>query len=67
MGYSLGKEVCQNKCLTIKSLVAELMGTMLLVIFGCGAAMEKNGDGYVTKVGFLHSLIILIIIDILCF
>jgi len=39
MGYSLGKEDLQVKPL-LKSIVAELVGTMLLVIIGCGAAIQ---------------------------
>ena len=49
MGYSIGKEDLKVKPL-LKCLVAEFLGTMLLVIFGCGAAMLQT-DGYVTKVG----------------
>ena len=50
LGYSVGKEDLKLVPL-LKSLVAEFLGTMLLVIFGCGTAMHEAGsDGYVTKV-----------------
>jgi glycerol uptake facilitator-like aquaporin len=39
MGYSLGKEDLKVVPL-LKSIVAELVGTMFLVIIGCGAAMQ---------------------------
>jgi len=39
MGYSLGKEDLQVIPL-LKSIAAELVGTMLLVIIGCGAAIQ---------------------------
>ena len=50
MGYSVGKEDLIVKPL-MKSLLAEFLGTMLLVIFGCGTAMQEAGSsGYATKV-----------------
>ena len=50
MGYSVGKEDLIVKPL-MKSLLAEFLGTMLLVIFGCGTAMQHGGQpGYETKV-----------------
>ena len=43
MGYSLGKDDLKVVPL-LKSLGAELVGTMFLVIIGCGAAMQwKTG------------------------
>ena len=51
MGYSVGTKDLKVIPL-LKCLVAEFLGTMLLVIFGCGTAMQEAGsDGYVTKVG----------------
>ena len=50
MGYSVGKEDLKVIPL-LKSLLAEFLGTMLLVIFGCGTAMQEAGSsGYATKV-----------------
>ena len=49
LGYSVGKEDLKLIPL-LKSLAAELLGTMLLVIFGCGTAMQVNGDGYSIKI-----------------
>jgi glycerol uptake facilitator-like aquaporin len=48
MGNSLGKED-QKVVPLMKSAVAELVGTMFLVIIGCGAAMQwkmetENGN-----------------------
>ena len=48
MGYSLGKEDLKVVSL-MKSVVTELVGTMFLVIIGCGAAMQwkmekENGN-----------------------
>ena len=48
--YSIGKEDLRVVPL-MKSLLAEFLGTMLLVIFGCGTAMQEAGtSGYATKV-----------------
>jgi len=41
MGYSLGKEDLKPIPL-VKSVVAELLGTMFLVVIGCGAALQWN-------------------------
>ena len=49
MGYSLGKEDLQVKPL-LKSMVAELVGTMLLVIIGCGAAIQWKTSFDTTQV-----------------
>ena len=49
MGYSVGTKDLKEDLL--KSLLAEFLGTMLLVIFGCGTAMQEAGSsGYATKV-----------------
>ena len=49
MGYSVGTKDLKEDLL--KSLLAEFLGTMLLVIFGCGTAMQDdNQPGYETKV-----------------
>ena len=61
MGYSVGKNDLQVKPL-LKSLVAEFLGTMLLVIFGCGTAMQVNGDGYGTKVSLAFGLAVMAIV-----
>ena len=47
MGYSLGKEDLKVVPL-LKSVVAELVGTMFLVIIGCGAAMQWKMDKFDT-------------------
>jgi len=60
MGYSVGKEDLKVIPL-LKSLAAELLGTMLLVIFGCGTAMQDNGDGYSTKVSLAFGLAVMAI------
>jgi len=60
MGYSVGKKDLKVIPLT-KSLVAEFLGTMLLVIFGCGTAMQVNGDGYGTKVSLAFGLAVMAI------
>ena len=50
MGYSVGTKDLEVKPL-LRSLLAEFLGTMLLVIFGCGTAMQDGGEpGYATKV-----------------
>jgi len=62
MGYSLGKKDLKPVPL-IKSLVAEFLGTMFLVIIGCGtASMLNNGKApaesgdYTTKVSLAFGL-----------
>ena len=60
MGYSVGKEDLKVIPL-MKSLAAELLGTMLLVIFGCGTAMQVNGNGYETKVSLAFGLAVMAI------
>ena len=60
LGYSVGKEDLKLIPL-LKSLAAELLGTMLLVIFGCGTAMQVNGDGYSTKVSLAFGLAVMAI------
>ena len=50
MGYSVGTKDLKVIPL-MKSLLAESLGTMLLVIIGCGTAMQNGGEaGYATKV-----------------
>ena len=49
MGYSLGKEDLKVVPL-MKSVVAELVGTMFLVIIGCGAAMQWKTSFDTTQV-----------------
>ena len=62
MGYSVGTKDLKVIPL-LKSLLAEFLGTMLLVIFGCGTAMQEAGSsGYVTKVGFPDYIIFIIFI-----
>jgi len=61
MGYSVGTKDLKVIPL-MKSLVAEFLGTMLLVIFGCGTAMQHAGsDGYVTKVSLAFGLAVMAI------
>ena len=49
MGYSLGREDLKVVPL-LKSLGAELVGTMFLVIIGCGAAMQWKTEFDTTQV-----------------
>ena len=49
MGFSLGKKDLQVVPL-MKSVVAELFGTMLLVIIGCGAAIQWKTSFDTTQV-----------------
>ena len=51
MGYALGKEDLKVVPL-LKSLVAELLGTMFLVIIGCGTAMTSPDRAAVSLVVF---------------
>jgi len=71
MGYSVGKEDLKVIPL-LKSLAAELLGTMLLVIFGCGTAMQLGKNdlgqndletdfGYTTKVSLAFGLAVMAI------
>ena len=66
MGYSVGKEDLKVIPL-LKSLAAELLGTMLLVIFGCGTAMQLGQNdlekdfGYTTKVSLAFGLAVMAI------
>ena len=49
MGYSLGKEDLKVVPL-LKSILAELLGTMLLVVIGCGAAIQWKTSFDTTQV-----------------
>jgi len=55
MGYSLGKEDLQVVPL-LKSLGAELMGTMFLVVIGCGAALQWKTGFDTTQVSLAFGL-----------
>merc|ERR1711974_302494 len=62
MGYSLGKEDLVLVPM-IKSMVAELVGTMLLVVIGCGAAMQwKMEDFDTTQVSLAFGLAVMAIV-----
>eukprot|EP00090_Calanus_glacialis_P009676 TRINITY_DN18074_c0_g1_i1.p1 TRINITY_DN18074_c0_g1~~TRINITY_DN18074_c0_g1_i1.p1 ORF type:complete len:237 (+),score=57.55 TRINITY_DN18074_c0_g1_i1:57-767(+) len=61
MGYSLGKEDLKVVPL-LKSVVAELVGTMFLVIIGCGAAMQWKMDKFdTTQVSLAFGLAVMAI------
>ena len=60
MGYSLGKEDLKVVPL-MKSMVAELVGTMFLVIIGCGAAMQWKTDFDTTQVSLAFGLAVMAI------
>merc|ERR1711874_932249 len=60
-GYSVGTKDLKVVPL-MKSLLAEFLGTMLLVIFGCGTAMQEAGSsGYATKVSLAFGLAVMAI------
>ena len=48
MGYSIGLEDIKQPVTLTKCLVAEFLGTMFLVIIGCGTASVTSSD-YTTK------------------
>ena len=48
MGYSVGMEDLKHPIMLTKCLVAEFLGTMFLVIIGCGTASVTTDD-YITK------------------
>lgn len=60
MGYSLGKEDLKVVPL-MKSVVAELVGTMFLVIIGCGAAMQWKTSFDTTQVSLAFGLAVMAI------
>merc|ERR1711892_1276322 len=60
IGYSLGKEDLKVVPL-LKSVVAELVGTMLLVIIGCGAAMQWKTGFDTTQVSLAFGLAVMAI------
>eukprot|EP00092_Neocalanus_flemingeri_P108197 GFUD01138931.1.p1 GENE.GFUD01138931.1~~GFUD01138931.1.p1 ORF type:complete len:256 (+),score=83.33 GFUD01138931.1:109-876(+) len=62
MGYSLGKEDLKLVPL-LKSVVAELVGTMFLVIIGCGAAMQWKTPFDTTQVSLAFGLAVMAIIS----
>ena len=49
MGYSIGLEDLKRPVCLVRSLGAEFLGTMFLVIIGCGTASVITDD-YATKV-----------------
>jgi len=62
MGYSLGKEDLKVVPL-LKSMVAELVGTMLLVVIGCGAAMQWKMELFdTTQVSLAFGLAVMAIV-----
>ena len=61
MGYSLGLEDLKVIPL-LKALLAELVGTMFLVIIGCGTAMWGDED-YITKTSLAFGLAVMSIIS----
>ena len=50
MAYSVGKEELSEPVPLLKKLSAEFLGTMLLVIFGCGAAAGQGNENSKTMV-----------------
>jgi len=58
MGFSLGKKDLQVVPL-MKSVVAELLGTMLLVIIGCGAAIQWKTSFDTTQVSLAFGLAVM--------
>jgi len=60
MGYSLGREDLKVVPL-LKSLGAELVGTMFLVIIGCGAAMQWKTEFDTTQVSLAFGLAVMAI------
>jgi len=63
MGYSLGKEDLQVIPL-LKSIAAELVGTMLLVIIGCGAAIQWKMTPFdTTQVSLAFGLAVMAIVS----
>merc|ERR1719186_2331252 len=60
MGYSLGKDDLKVVPL-LKSLGAELVGTMFLVIIGCGAAMQWKTEFDTTQVSLAFGLAVMAI------
>jgi len=60
MGYSLGKDDLKVVPL-LKSLGAELVGTMFLVIIGCGAAMQWKTGFDTTQVSLAFGLAVMAI------
>merc|ERR1711936_1192471 len=60
MGYSLGKEDLKVVPL-LKSIVAELLGTMLLVVIGCGAAIQWKTSFDTTQVSLAFGLAVMAI------
>ena len=59
MGYSIGLNEFKTPVKLIKSLVAELIGTMFLVMIGCGSAIAGGNnftgvrDIYIYKTSYL--------------
>jgi len=61
MGYSLGKEDLKVIPL-LKSMLAELVGTMLLVVIGCGAAIQWKMEQFdTTQVSLAFGLAVMAI------
>ena len=44
MGYSIGLNEFKTPLRLAKSLIAELIGTMFLVMIGCGSAMTGGNN-----------------------
>ena len=58
MAFSVGKEELSEPVPLLKKLSAEFLGTMLLVIFGCGAAAGQGNENSKTMVRKKQSYLI---------
>ena len=58
MAFSVGKEELSEPVPLLKKLSAEFLGTMLLVIFGCGAAAGQGNENSKTMVIMKQSYLI---------
>ena len=58
MAFSVGKEELSEPVPLLKKLSAEFLGTMLLVIFGCGAAAGQGNENSKTMVRMKQSYLI---------
>merc|ERR1712055_321248 len=65
MGYSIGVEDVKDKGKFLKSLVAEFLGTMFLVLVGCGSALNWKTEPDITQISLAFGLVVMAMVTVM--